>query len=114
VNDGFLVGPRFRFGAQQRVKTFVQLTAGVDQARRSARSILLTRDCASPSTRRIPKASGGGTPADPVDASCQVGLINGRNLQVRLEVFDGRIRDTISGLSQPIAAPPWNCPSDRR
>ena len=31
MNDGFLVGPRFRFRAQQRVKTFVQLMAGVDQ-----------------------------------------------------------------------------------
>jgi hypothetical protein len=30
VNYGFLVGPRFRFRAQQRVKPFVQLTAGVD------------------------------------------------------------------------------------
>jgi len=34
-----------------------------------------------------------------VDGSFQVGLIDGRNLQVRLEVFDGRVRDTISGLS---------------
>jgi len=30
VNYGFLVGPRFRFRAQQHVKPFVQLTAGVD------------------------------------------------------------------------------------
>jgi hypothetical protein len=30
VNYGFLVGPRFRFRAEQRVKPFVQLTAGVD------------------------------------------------------------------------------------
>jgi hypothetical protein len=30
VNYGFLVGPRFRFRAQQRVKPFIQLTAGVD------------------------------------------------------------------------------------
>jgi hypothetical protein len=30
VNYGFLLGPRFRFRAQQRVKPFVQLTAGVD------------------------------------------------------------------------------------
>jgi len=30
VNYGFLVGPRFRFLAQQRVRPFVQLTAGVD------------------------------------------------------------------------------------
>ena len=30
VNYGFLVGPRFRFRAQQRVKPFVQITAGVD------------------------------------------------------------------------------------
>ena len=37
-----------------------------------------------------------------LDASFQVGLIDGRNLQVRLEVFDGRIRETISGLSVPI------------
>jgi hypothetical protein len=37
--------------------------------------------------------------AGTIDASFQVGLIGGRNLHVRLEVFDGRIRDTISGLS---------------
>jgi len=30
-----------------------------------------------------------------------VGLVSGRNLQVRLEAFDGRIRDTISGLTVP-------------
>jgi hypothetical protein len=30
VNYGFLVGPRFRFRAQQRVRPFVQFTAGVD------------------------------------------------------------------------------------
>ena len=36
-----------------------------------------------------------------VDASFQVALMSGRNLEVRLEVFDGRIRDTISGLSVP-------------
>lgn len=34
-----------------------------------------------------------------LDASFQVGLMSGRDLQVRLEVFDGRIRDTISGSS---------------
>jgi len=39
--------------------------------------------------------------AGTLDASFQVGLMSGRNLQVRLEVFDGRIRDTISGLSVP-------------
>ena len=36
-----------------------------------------------------------------VHASFQVGLMSGENLQVRLEAFDGRIRDTISGLSVP-------------
>ena len=35
------------------------------------------------------------------DASFQVGLMSGRNLHVRLEAFDGRIRDTISGVSVP-------------
>jgi hypothetical protein len=39
--------------------------------------------------------------AGTVDGSFQVGVISGRNLQVRLEAFDGRIRDTISGLSVP-------------
>ena len=39
--------------------------------------------------------------AGAVDASFQVDLMSGRNLQVRLEAFDGRIRDTISGLSVP-------------
>ena len=34
-----------------------------------------------------------------VDASFQVGLISNDSLQVQLHVFDGRIRDTISGLS---------------
>jgi hypothetical protein len=27
--------------------------------------------------------------------------MSGQNLQVRLEAFDGRIRDTVSGLSVP-------------
>ena len=39
--------------------------------------------------------------AGTVDASFQVGLISGRNLQVRLQAFDGRIRDRISGLTVP-------------
>ena len=39
--------------------------------------------------------------AGTVSAAFQVGLHSGRNLQVRLEVADGRIRDTISGASVP-------------
>jgi hypothetical protein len=39
--------------------------------------------------------------AGTVDASFQVALMSGRNLQVRLETFDGQIRDAISGLSVP-------------
>jgi len=46
-------------------------------------------------------ASVAGATAGTVDASFQVALVSGRNLQVRLEVFDGRIRDTTSGLSVP-------------
>jgi hypothetical protein len=41
--------------------------------------------------------------ASTVDASFQVGLVSGRDLQVRLEVSDGRIRDSISGFSVPAA-----------
>jgi hypothetical protein len=37
--------------------------------------------------------------AGTIDASFQVALVSGGNLQVRLEAFDGRIRDTISGLT---------------
>ncbi len=36
-----------------------------------------------------------------VDASFQVGLVSGRNLQVRLEASERGIRDVISGLSVP-------------
>ena len=39
--------------------------------------------------------------AGALDASFQVGLVSGADRQVRLEVIDGRIRDTISGLSVP-------------
>jgi hypothetical protein len=39
--------------------------------------------------------------AGTVDASFQVALIGGGNRQVRLEAFDGRIRDTNSGLTVP-------------
>ena len=45
------------------------------------------------------RASVARTTAGTVDASFQVGLVSGRNLQVRLEAFDGRIRDTSSGVS---------------
>jgi hypothetical protein len=47
------------------------------------------------------RASVARTTAGTVDASFQVGLVSGRSLQLRLEAFDGRIRDAISGLSVP-------------
>jgi hypothetical protein len=53
----------------------------------------------SSSTMAADRASVGRTTAGTVDASFQVGLVSGRNLQVRLEALDGRVRDTISGLS---------------
>ena len=55
----------------------------------------------SSSTMAADRASVTRGTAGTVDASFQVGLMSGRNLQVRLEAFDGRIRDTISGLSAP-------------
>ena len=39
--------------------------------------------------------------AGTVDASFQVPLMSGGNLQVGLEAFDGPVRDTISGLTVP-------------
>ena len=53
----------------------------------------------SSSTMAADGARVAGPIAGRVDASFQVGLVSGRNLQVRLEAIDGRIRDTISGLS---------------
>ena len=53
----------------------------------------------SSSTMAADRASVARATAGTVDASFQVGLVSGRNLQVRLEAFDGRIRDTISGLT---------------
>lgn len=38
---------------------------------------------------------------DRVDASFELGLVSGASLHVRLQTYDGRIRDTISGLSVP-------------
>jgi hypothetical protein len=55
----------------------------------------------SSSTMAADRASVARATAGTVDASFQVGLVSGRNLQVRLEAFDGRIRDTISGLTVP-------------
>jgi hypothetical protein len=55
----------------------------------------------SSSTMAADGASVARTTAGTVDASFQVGLVSGRHLQVRLEAFDGRMRDTISGLSVP-------------
>jgi hypothetical protein len=55
----------------------------------------------SSSTMAADRASVTRGTAGTVAASFQVGLMNGRNLQVRLEAFDGRIRDTIAGLSVP-------------
>ena len=55
----------------------------------------------SSSTMAAARASVTRGTAGTVDASFQVGLISGRNLQVRLQAFDGRIRDTISGLTVP-------------
>ena len=55
----------------------------------------------SSGTMAADRASVARATAGTVDASFQVGLVSGRNLQVRLEAFDGRIRDTISGLTVP-------------
>ena len=55
----------------------------------------------SSSTMAADRASVTRGTAGTVDASFQVGLMSGRNLQVRLEASDGRIRDTISSLSVP-------------
>ena len=55
----------------------------------------------SSSTMAADRACVARATAGTVDASFQVGLVSGRNLQVRLEAFDGRIRDTISGLTVP-------------
>ena len=55
----------------------------------------------SSSTMAADRASVTRGTAGTVDASFQVGLMSGRNLHVRLEAFDGRIRDTISGVSVP-------------
>ena len=55
----------------------------------------------SSSTMAADRASVARATAGTVDASFQVGLVSGRNLQVRLEASDGRIRDTISGVSVP-------------
>jgi hypothetical protein len=55
----------------------------------------------SSSTMSADRASVARATAGTVDASFQVGLVSGRNLQVRLEAFDGRIRDTISRLTVP-------------
>jgi hypothetical protein len=55
----------------------------------------------SSSTMAADRASVARATAGTVHASFQVGLVSGRNLQVRLEAFDGRIRDTISGLIVP-------------
>ena len=55
----------------------------------------------SSSTMAADRASVARRTAGTVDASFQVGLLSGANLQVRLEASDGRIRDTISGSSVP-------------
>jgi len=55
----------------------------------------------SSSTVAADRASVTRATAGRVDASFQVALMSGRNLQVRLEAFDGRIRDAVSGLSVP-------------
>jgi hypothetical protein len=55
----------------------------------------------SSSTMAADRASVARTTAGTVDASFQVGLVTGGSLQLRLEAFDGRIRDAISGLSVP-------------
>src|SRR4029453_601762 len=55
----------------------------------------------SSSTMAASRASVTRGTSGPIDASFQVGLVSGRNLDVRLEAFDGRIRDAISGVSVP-------------
>ena len=53
----------------------------------------------SSSTMAADRASVTRGTAGTVAGSFQLGLMSGQTLQVRLEAFDGRIRDTISGLS---------------
>jgi hypothetical protein len=55
----------------------------------------------SSSTMTADRASVARATTGLVDASFQVALMSGRSLQVRLQASDGRIRDTISGLSVP-------------
>src|SRR5215471_834328 len=55
----------------------------------------------SSSTMAADRASVVRGTAGTVDASFQVGMVGGRNLEVRLKAYDGRIRDTISGFSVP-------------
>jgi hypothetical protein len=55
----------------------------------------------SSSTMAADRASVARGTGDALDASFQVGLIGGGTRQVRLEVLDGRVRDTISGVSVP-------------
>jgi hypothetical protein len=55
----------------------------------------------SSSTMAADRASVTRATAGTVNASFQVALMSGRNLQVRLEAFDGRVREAISGLSVP-------------
>jgi hypothetical protein len=55
----------------------------------------------SSSTMAADRASVARATAGRIDVSFQVGLISGSNLQVRLQASDGRIRDSISGLSVP-------------